>query len=494
MIITSKSFDNGTACVAEQSVVRRRRRSPTGVPGRVRGAGCALARRRRSRRRSSACCSTTAAALRPDAVGQSAVRAGRAGRVHRAAGHQGAGRASWTAVGADAPLSAGDPRPGAVGVPGARRRGGLARCREILAFGGEGHTLARARRRPGRDRPVRRPCRRAGSSVNTPALFGGMGYSTEVDPSFQLGTGTWSGSICSDNVTPLHLINIKRIAHEVRPVADRVRPGGAVMPVGHESVTALLGAPADRCFARGDAGAGPGRPRRRRCGSASTSAPRAACWSCVDAAGPPGVGRPAAPSGASAGRGGGRLRRGPRPRSGELQAASAEAALGVELTAAATAYPPCVAVGGRPRLPLRLRGGGLRRRRARRRGHRRAAHARTCADGVVVDVGGGSTGVGVFRDGRLVALDDRPGGGHHLDLMLAGALGIAVEDAEALQARPPGASPSPILRARACSGSPRTSRALTAGAAGPAAAPRRRRADDRPAPATCWPATWSAPS
>ena len=53
--------------------------------------------------------------------------------------------------------------------------------------------------------------------INTPALFGGMGYSTEVDPSFQLGTGTWSGSICSDNVTPLHLINIKRIAHEVRP-------------------------------------------------------------------------------------------------------------------------------------------------------------------------------------------------------------------------------------------------------------------------------------
>ena len=53
--------------------------------------------------------------------------------------------------------------------------------------------------------------------VNTPALFGGMGYSAEVDPSFQLGTGTWSGSICSDNVTPLHLINIKRIAHEVRP-------------------------------------------------------------------------------------------------------------------------------------------------------------------------------------------------------------------------------------------------------------------------------------
>ena len=52
---------------------------------------------------------------------------------------------------------------------------------------------------------------------NTPTLFGGMGYSSAVDPSFVLGTGTWSGSICSDNVTPLHLVNIKRIAHEARP-------------------------------------------------------------------------------------------------------------------------------------------------------------------------------------------------------------------------------------------------------------------------------------
>jgi ethanolamine utilization protein EutJ len=52
------------------------------------------------------------------------------------------------------------------------------------------------------------------------------------------------------------------------------------------------------------------------------------------------------------------------------------------------------------------------------------------SDGVLVDVGGGSTGVGVYRDGQLVALDDRAGGGHHMDLVLAGALGIAVDQAE----------------------------------------------------------------
>lgn len=55
------------------------------------------------------------------------------------------------------------------------------------------------------------------------------------------------------------------------------------------------------------------------------------------------------------------------------------------------------------------------------------------ADGVVVDVGGGSTGVGVFRDGRLVDVGDRAGGGHHLDMILAGALGISTARAEQLK-------------------------------------------------------------
>jgi len=56
--------------------------------------------------------------------------------------------------------------------------------------------------------------------VNTPAIMGGMGYSTDLEPSFMLGTGTWSGSITSDNVTALHLINIKRVAYESRPWRD----------------------------------------------------------------------------------------------------------------------------------------------------------------------------------------------------------------------------------------------------------------------------------
>ena len=66
-------------------------------------------------------------------------------------------------------------------------------------------------------------------------------------------------------------------------------------------------------------------------------------------------------------------------------------------------------------------------------------------DGVLVDVGAGSTGVGIFRDGELVSVGDVPGGGHHLNLILAGALGTSIEAAEKLK-REEGESHLPILR------------------------------------------------
>ncbi len=107
----------------------------------------------------------------------------------------------------------------------------------------------------------------------------------------------------------------------------------------------------------------------------------------------------------------------------------AEQALGVELTAAATAHPPCVPVPDARACRFVCEAAGFD---EVTLVDEVTAAQRTLdvVDGVVVDVGGGSTGVGVFRDGRLVALDDRPGGGHHLDLMLAGALGLRLEDAE----------------------------------------------------------------
>jgi acetaldehyde dehydrogenase (acetylating) len=56
--------------------------------------------------------------------------------------------------------------------------------------------------------------------VNSPSSQGGVGASTALAPSFTLGSGTWGGSSTSDNVTPMHLINIKRIAYGIKDVTS----------------------------------------------------------------------------------------------------------------------------------------------------------------------------------------------------------------------------------------------------------------------------------
>ena len=52
--------------------------------------------------------------------------------------------------------------------------------------------------------------------VNTGNSQGGTGASTGLVPSFTLGCGTWGGSSVSENVTPLHLINVKKVAYGLK--------------------------------------------------------------------------------------------------------------------------------------------------------------------------------------------------------------------------------------------------------------------------------------
>ncbi|WHY79530.1 acetaldehyde dehydrogenase (acetylating) [Neobacillus sp. WH10] len=52
--------------------------------------------------------------------------------------------------------------------------------------------------------------------VNTGSTQGGTGASTGLMPSFTLGCGTWGGSSVSENVSPIHLINIKRVAYGLK--------------------------------------------------------------------------------------------------------------------------------------------------------------------------------------------------------------------------------------------------------------------------------------
>jgi hypothetical protein len=95
---------------------------------------------------------------------------------------------------------------------------GAERCYEVLRYGGMGHTAGvhtRSREAAvqyGTEMPASR------ITVNTPTTHGAIGFSTALPPSMTLGCGSWGGNVTSDNVSPLHLLDIKRVAFETRPV------------------------------------------------------------------------------------------------------------------------------------------------------------------------------------------------------------------------------------------------------------------------------------
>jgi ethanolamine utilization protein EutJ family protein len=55
------------------------------------------------------------------------------------------------------------------------------------------------------------------------------------------------------------------------------------------------------------------------------------------------------------------------------------------------------------------------------------------SNGVVVDIGGGTTGLAILKDGKVVETDDEPTGGTHLSLVLAGNYHISFAEAEAIK-------------------------------------------------------------
>ncbi|WP_312642402.1 ethanolamine utilization protein EutJ [Hydrogenoanaerobacterium sp.] len=54
-------------------------------------------------------------------------------------------------------------------------------------------------------------------------------------------------------------------------------------------------------------------------------------------------------------------------------------------------------------------------------------------DGVVVDIGGGTTGLAILQGGKVVRVEDEPTGGTHLTLVIAGNFRIPFEEAEKIK-------------------------------------------------------------
>ena len=100
----------------------------------------------------------------------------------------------------------------------------LKKCIEILDHEGSGHTFSM---HCGEETVIRKFASKIPVSrflVNTPSALGGIGASTGLFPALTLGCGAVGGSSSSNNISPLDLINIRRVAWGMGEKQESAQP------------------------------------------------------------------------------------------------------------------------------------------------------------------------------------------------------------------------------------------------------------------------------
>ena len=107
---------------------------------------------------------------------------------------------------------------------------GCERCKQILRYGGMGHTMSihSTNEQVILEFGLKKPAFRI--IVNSPATHGSIGLTTGLDPAMTLGCGGFGGNITSDNISPRHLLNLKRLAYEIAPASSRFERAGRAAP------------------------------------------------------------------------------------------------------------------------------------------------------------------------------------------------------------------------------------------------------------------------
>src|SRR5471032_2870575 len=140
-------------------------------------------------------------------------------------------------------------------------REGCERCKQILRYGGMGHTMSihSQNEQVILEFGLKKPAFRI--VVNSPTTFGSIGLTTGLDPAMTLGCGGFGGNITSDNISPRHLLNIKRVAYEITPTVSRwdrasgvspARSAGSGLPAAAAKAPAPAGISADALSRRID--------------------------------------------------------------------------------------------------------------------------------------------------------------------------------------------------------------------------------------------------
>lgn len=229
-VVQGKSFDYGTVCSSEQSLVAEESLRDSILSGLK--AGHAYICDGRQSEALGKLLITPQGMVNPKCVGQSPLK------IAEMAGFQVPPDTSILAVeiqgvGRQHPLSAEKLSPVLALLFVKDFAAAVDACEAILRFGGVGHSCVIHAKDDARIREYaqRMPAMRV--MVNTPSPQGSVGVTTNLLPSMTLGCGAAGGNSTSDNVGPLHLINVKRLTYWVRRPEDAytVPTVGAAQPV-----------------------------------------------------------------------------------------------------------------------------------------------------------------------------------------------------------------------------------------------------------------------
>ena len=212
-ILESKSFDYGTVCASEQSIIVEKAMEQK-VRSKAQEMGFYFMNEEEAGRLAKLLFRPTGA-LNPEIVGKSAEVLAKMAEISAPSGTK-VLVAREQEAGPTRPYSMEKLCPVLAFFVMESEQAVLDKAIEVLTHEGSGHTFAihaedrDVIRRFGLEIPVSR------FLVNTPAALGGIGATTGLFPALTLGCGAVGGSSSSNNISPLDLINIRRIAWDNR--------------------------------------------------------------------------------------------------------------------------------------------------------------------------------------------------------------------------------------------------------------------------------------
>lgn len=243
LILDSKTFDHGTICASEQSIIVTKDMEQK-VVKELEAQGAWILDEKQSRQLGGFILRANGT-MNPMIVGKSVEQIARYANLEGVPSHARVLVGRENKVGEGAPYSREKLAPILGLFVEENVDAVLNRCIEILHLEGAGHTFCMHAKDEAliRKFALRIPASRF--LVNTPGALGGIGATTGLFPALTLGCGAVGGSSSSNNIGPLDVINIKRVAfgtRELEEIRMQTGSGSCSSPSGYstEMVDAIV--------------------------------------------------------------------------------------------------------------------------------------------------------------------------------------------------------------------------------------------------------------